>query len=137
MRAGCGCDNDNGISRAADLDRADRAWLSFNWRRVDLDRNADYVTFDLSPDAGQTWVELDRFEGDPGAALIYTCAARHYVLGPQTHLEVDNSLEMLGTDLPTAGFYTFGEFAPGAQGGASVCMHNETFTVLLIGEAAA
>ena len=57
-------DNDNGISRAAALDRVDRAWLSFNWRREDLDRNADYVTFDLSPDAGQTWFELDRFQGD-------------------------------------------------------------------------
>jgi hypothetical protein len=57
-------DNNRGIWRAVDLSRAEEAWVSFNWRREGLDRSADYVSFDVSPDAGQTWFELDRFAGD-------------------------------------------------------------------------
>lgn len=57
-------DNDRGLERALPLGRFDRAWLSFNWAREDLDRAADYVAVDISPDGGATWIELDRFAGD-------------------------------------------------------------------------
>jgi hypothetical protein len=77
---------------------------------------------------------LNSFSGQPKAALICTCAGRHYVLGSKTHLEIKKSMKLLGNKIPTVGFYTFGEFAPGSEG-KSVCMHNETFTVLLVGEA--
>lgn len=57
-------DNDKGIRRGLNLAGIEEAWISFNFRREDLDRNSDYVTFDISPDAGQTWFEIDRFQGD-------------------------------------------------------------------------
>jgi hypothetical protein len=57
-------DNGRGISRRVPLGGADRAWVSFNWRRNNLDRADDYVVFEVSPDDGATWVELDRFNGD-------------------------------------------------------------------------
>lgn len=57
-------DNAREIYRAAPLPNADSAWLSFNWRRKNLDRGEDYVVAEVSPDAGQTWHELDRFKGD-------------------------------------------------------------------------
>lgn len=57
-------DNARGIWRAIPLEGADRAWVSFNWRRNNLDRALDYVVFEVSPDDGVTWIELDRFKGD-------------------------------------------------------------------------
>jgi hypothetical protein len=57
-------DNDRRISRAIPLAGADYAWLSFNWRRNDLDRMADFVAVEISADDGGTWIELDRFRGD-------------------------------------------------------------------------
>jgi len=52
------------ISRAMNLHKVDRAWISFNRRRDNLDHIGDYVTFEVSPDAGQTWVPLDSFVGE-------------------------------------------------------------------------
>ena len=57
-------DNSRGISRAIPLADRAKTWISFNWRRNNLDRGSDFVTFEISPDGGQTWVELDRFQGD-------------------------------------------------------------------------
>ena len=57
-------DNAREIWRAVPLPDTERAWVSFNWRRNNLDRGADYVTFEVSPDGGLTWIELDRFRGD-------------------------------------------------------------------------
>ncbi len=57
-------DNSRQIWRAIPLDNADAAWVSFNWRRRNLDRGEDYVTFEVSPDGGENWIELDRFKGD-------------------------------------------------------------------------
>jgi len=57
-------DNSREIWRAIPLRDADRAWISFNWRRNNLDRKADYVAFEVSPDSGASWYELDRFRGD-------------------------------------------------------------------------
>lgn len=53
-----------GIWREANLDRAEEAWIAFTYRRDDLERGKDDVSFDVSPDGGQTWYMLDRFKGD-------------------------------------------------------------------------
>ncbi len=42
----------------------DRAWLAFNWARLDLENVGDYVTAEVSGDGGRTWNEIDRFQGD-------------------------------------------------------------------------
>jgi hypothetical protein len=57
-------DNARGISRAIPLADQAKTWISFNWRRNNLDRGSDFVAFEVSPDGGQTWIELDRFQGD-------------------------------------------------------------------------
>ncbi len=51
------------ISRAMDLQGVDRAWISFNRRRDNLDHANEFVDFQVSPDAGQTWHLLDHFGG--------------------------------------------------------------------------
>jgi len=56
--------NNRGLWRGANLAGVEAAWLSFNWRREDLDNSSDYVSFDISPDGGLTWYSLDRFKGD-------------------------------------------------------------------------
>ncbi len=52
------------ISRAVDLGPVDQAWISFNRRRDDLDHLSDFVEFQISPDAGQTWNRLHQFAGE-------------------------------------------------------------------------
>ena len=57
-------DNNKGIMRSLALDGMQAAWLQFNWRRESLDNNDDYVSIDVSPDAGVTWYQQDRIKGD-------------------------------------------------------------------------
>ncbi len=52
------------ISRTMNLQRVDQAWISFNRRRDNLDHLGDFVEFQISPDAGQTWQLLDQFVGE-------------------------------------------------------------------------
>jgi hypothetical protein len=75
----------------------------------------------------------DTFDGKPDIALITSCAARHYILTIDVEKEIKKSIELLGDDVPIAGFYSYGELSPDKQGGTS-CMHNQTFTILLLGE---
>lgn len=68
----------------------------------------------------------------PDAALFFTCAWRAWVLGTQTHQEFDGLWTNPNSQLPCAGFYTFGEIAPLRPGGPAFS-HNTTFVTLLIG----
>jgi hypothetical protein len=52
------------IARGMDLHDVDRAWISFNRRRDNLDHLGDYVDFEVSRDAGLTWLALDSFTGE-------------------------------------------------------------------------
>ncbi len=52
------------LVRALPLGDYDRAWLAFNWARLDLENLGDYVAAEVSGDGGRTWVEIDRFQGD-------------------------------------------------------------------------
>ena len=57
-------DNVRSAARDIDLGDASRAWLSFNWRRKDLDRNKEAVIVELSADGGASWSEATRVRGD-------------------------------------------------------------------------
>jgi hypothetical protein len=57
-------DNNKGIMRSLDLEGMQAAWLQYNWRRESLDNGDDYVSIDVSPDAGQTWYKQERLKGD-------------------------------------------------------------------------
>lgn len=56
--------NGRGVYRGFNLAGVEQAWISFNWRRAGLDRQSDYVSFDISADGGRTWRLLDWFRGD-------------------------------------------------------------------------
>ncbi len=75
---------------------------------------------------------LDRFPGKPAAALHFSCAGRKRMLGTQAAIESRISKQFL-KDIPTCGFYAYGEFCPLESDGNSL-FHGTTFVTLLIGE---
>lgn len=81
---------------------------------------------------------IDRFAGQPEVALLFTCAARKWLLGSRAHEEIETVMRSLpavaGADLGLAGLYVFGEIAPAAEREAS-SLHNETCVTVLLGAA--
>ena len=71
----------------------------------------------------------------PEAALVFSCAARHMVLGTWVVQEVDRFQEQIGVDVPAIGFYTYGEICPLPSSPTPV-HHVCTFVTVLIGEGA-
>ncbi|MCA8954862.1 MAG: FIST C-terminal domain-containing protein [Planctomycetes bacterium] len=72
----------------------------------------------------------------PALALVFSCAARKWVLGTKATEEVGLLREQFAEtgwqDVPVAGFYCFGEIAP-FQSGDEGQFHNETCVTVLIG----
>lgn len=76
---------------------------------------------------------LDRYPGEkPEAALMFSCCTRRYLLGTRTEEETQISQRLLPPNLPLAGFYSYGEIAPGVPQG-HVRLNHETFVMLLLG----
>jgi len=69
--------------------------------------------------------------GTPQAALVFSCAGRRAVLGTRTDEEYRSLTEVIGTDIPVAGFYTYGEIGPNGAGGRSLTHTNALAAVLL------
>ncbi len=73
------------------------------------------------------------YPGDhPAGLLIFSCAARRWLLGPRTREEYDLCQKILDPTLPVCGFYTYGEIAPLQQNGETY-YHQETFVSLMLG----
>jgi len=70
---------------------------------------------------------------DPAAALLFSCAARKFILGTRTKEELEIVKNMLPPGLPILGFYSFGEISPLKRAGETR-LHNCTLASLLIGE---
>ncbi len=68
----------------------------------------------------------------PQGALISACCTRNWLLGSRTGSELDIIRTGLGSNVPVAGFYAFGEIAP-LQLDAAPKFHNETCVTVLIG----
>jgi hypothetical protein len=68
----------------------------------------------------------------PEAALIFSCAVRKFVLGSRTRVEAEMAREVLGSAIPFAGLYCYGEFGP-VRGTPTSRLLNETFVTLLLG----
>lgn len=68
----------------------------------------------------------------PEAALIFSCAVRKFVLGSRTRVEAEMAREILGSAIPFAGLYCYGEFGP-VRGAPTSRLLNETFVTLLLG----
>ena len=80
---------------------------------------------------------LDGYSGDePQLALVFSCAARKWVLGTQASQEIEQlracAAERGLPDLQIAGLYVFGEIAP-FNGGRTSTFHNETCVSLVLG----
>jgi hypothetical protein len=83
-----------------------------------------------------TSVELARtdYGGDtPDAALVFSCAGRHLMLGTRVGREVGQLQQQIGTNVPAIGFYTNGEICP-LPGSQTPFMHAGTFVTVLLGE---
>jgi len=70
---------------------------------------------------------------DPAAALVFSCASRHALLGTRVGEETRLLQEQVGESVPVAGFYTMGEICSPARSATPV-HHVSTFVTVLIGE---
>lgn len=85
---------------------------------------------------------LSAYEGhEPRLALMFSCAARKWVLGPKAEHELELVSRALAAHAQTlidvAGFYCFGEIAPIDHGRGNALrngFHNETCVTVLIGK---
>ena len=67
-------------------------------------------------------------------ALLISCVGRKLVLQQRVEEELDGVRDVLGASPVLAGFYSYGEIAPWATGGACT-LHNQTMTVTTLREA--
>lgn len=70
----------------------------------------------------------------PLLALSVSCVARRLVMGERTEEEVEAVVDRLPAGSAHAGFYSYGEVAPGPAGGCAD-LHNQTMTLTLVAEA--
>jgi hypothetical protein len=80
-----------------------------------------------------------KYNFEPDAALVISCAGRKWILGPDTQEEVNRVANVLPHQLPLIGLPSFGEFSPYIHEDGSytgVHFHNVTIITLLLGEAA-
>ncbi len=65
-------------------------------------------------------------------ALLFSCAGRRATLGTRTGEEYAGIKDIIGADVPTAGFYCYGEIGPDIMNGPSLT-HTNAFIAVLIG----
>lgn len=85
---------------------------------------------------------MKEFETDktkPKFILIFNCIAREKLFGQKAKQEIDAVMDIVGSDIPLLGFYTYGEQAP--LGGeirnpnrVRSAFYNETIVILGVGE---
>lgn len=68
----------------------------------------------------------------PDAALFFSCAGRRATLGTRTAEEYESIADIVGENVPTSGFYTYGEIGPDQPQGRSVT-HTNAFLAVLLG----
>ncbi|MGJ8623353.1 MAG: FIST signal transduction protein [Yoonia sp.] len=77
------------------------------------------------------------FDGKPvDAALLFSCAGRRATLGTRTVEEYDSVRAIVGEDVPTIGFYCYGELGPEVAGGPSLT-HTNAFVAVFLSAAEA
>ncbi len=81
-------------------------------------------------------VALEQLEGaTPRFILMFNCMARNKLLGTRCHEENTEVSQIIGDDIPMVGFYTYGEQGPLlGKKGTPAYFHNETMTLLVVGE---
>ena len=69
----------------------------------------------------------------PGLAMLISCSGRRLALRQRSEDEIDAIREVLGPSTVISGFYSYGELAPSARGGACQ-LHNQTMTLVTLAE---
>ena len=78
--------------------------------------------------------QLGAAENGEGVAVLVSCIGRRLLMGQRTIEEVDAARAQLAPEMPSIGFYSYGEISPHAKSG--ICnLHNQTMTVTTITEA--
>jgi hypothetical protein len=62
-------------------------------------------------------------------ALLISCVGRKLVLKERIEEEVEAVRAVVGSDVPIAGFYSYGELAPVAATERQCELHNQTMTI--------
>ena len=70
---------------------------------------------------------------EPAFVLLVSCIGRRLVLKNRIDEELEGAREVMGSSAVLAGFYSFGEIAPGEPGGCSA-LHNQTMTITALAE---
>lgn len=94
-----------------------------------------YATCDHIVAASQDSIKqaLAYYPGEkPAAVLLFSCAARRWLLGHRTKEEYELGQQFIETTVPVSGFYTYGEIGPLEIGG-QVRYHQETLVTVVIG----
>lgn len=80
---------------------------------------------------------LDKAKQESGASpqlgLLISCVGRRLVLQQETEYELESIEELLPESCPLAGFYSYGEISPIAEGKNSA-LHNQTMTITFFSE---
>ena len=72
-------------------------------------------------------------ETQPSFALLISCVGRRLVLGQRVEEELEECANILGENVNTAGFYSYGEISPFNQA-ISCKLHNQTMTITTFAE---
>ncbi|WP_375447708.1 FIST signal transduction protein [uncultured Fibrella sp.] len=88
------------------------------------------ANFDKLTAAAATAAQKTKFVNNrrPDLALLISCVGRKLIYGPRIDEEVEAVNDILGSDVPTIGFYANGEISPFFNGG-SCQLHNQTMTI--------
>ena len=76
---------------------------------------------------------LEYRKNKPELAILVSCIGRKLVLDQRVEEEIEEVIEVLGTDTVTSGFYSYGEIAP-FHGEVACQLHNQTMTITLMSE---
>lgn len=93
-------------------------------------------TEQLVDGAGEAANMLGDCETDNGALICVSCVGRKILMGDDTEDELDAIRDALGDNLPTTGFYSYGEICH-FEGTNQAELHNQTMTLTYITEKAA
>lgn len=69
----------------------------------------------------------------PELALLVSCIGRKLIMDQRVEEEIEEVIEIIGTQATVGGFYSYGELAP-FYGNKSCELHNQTMTLTLISE---
>jgi hypothetical protein len=78
-------------------------------------------------------IAMENRKNSPQIALIVSCVGRKLMMNQRVEEEIEQVREVIGENVPIAGFYSYGEMAP-FNGDSSCELHNQTMTLTLISE---